>query len=229
MKWILKEQMEGGLQKEETVVSVHSGSGVLIVPQLEVVDLVAMLITWATQTNSAYQGGENAWVYSPCFDLSSLSRPMISLDYWSDVRISDGTVIEYQRSDSAWVPLGRVDRGIKWYNAPFVPATPGDQNPALLTSIGLNAPIGWSGVTPNWTNARYKLDDIEVDSGSFVRLRIAFASNVNPLSRPHDGFSFDNVIIRNRTRNVLLETLSNIGYPNTVSYTHLTLPTTPYV
>ncbi|MGH1335405.1 MAG: leucine-rich repeat domain-containing protein [Aureispira sp.] len=168
---------------------------------------------WATQPNASYEGGENAWVYSPCFDLSSLDRPMISLDYWSQVRISDGAVIEYQRSNGDWVPLGRVGRGVNWFDANFVPATPGDQNPTLLSSIGLNAPIGWSATSSNWKNGRYKLDGLDVDN-SLVRLRIAFASNVNPLNRFLDGFSFDNVIVRNRTRNVLLETMSNSGYQN---------------
>lgn len=47
-----------------------------------------------------------------------------------------------------------------------------------------------------------------------IRLRISFASNNIPLTDFHNGFAFDNVIVRNRTRNVLLETMTNIGHPN---------------
>jgi hypothetical protein len=162
---------------------------------------------WATQTNAAYQPNENAWVYSPCFDLSSLDRPMISLDYWSDVRSADGAVIEYQAADGSWLPLGTVNRGINWYNSTTVYARPGDQ-----VLPGSSTSLGWVGEQVDWKNGRYKLDGIAHNNAT--RFRIAFASLPNPINTFLDGFAFDNVIIRNRSRNVLLETMVHSDYTN---------------
>lgn len=167
---------------------------------------------WATQTNAAYQGDEDAWVYSPCFDLDSLDRPMISMDYWTDTRQSvDGTVLEYQRDDGTWAPVGFMDRGINWFNSPFISGQPGDQIASNLLGTGWTAPLGWSGEGTGWQNGRYKLDDFR-GAQNTVRLRISFASPAIQPNGFYDGFAFDNVIVRNRTRNVLLETMSNIGF-----------------
>ncbi|MFK7796587.1 MAG: T9SS type A sorting domain-containing protein [Aureispira sp.] len=172
---------------------------------------------WATQTNQAYQPDEDAWVYSPCFDLSSLNRPMISLDFWSDVRPSDGALLEYQGANGRWFPLGAVNRGIDWYNSGAVYARPGDQVlPGSATSMG------WIGQQQStWKNGRCKLDGIAYNNST--RFRIAFASLPNPLSGSLDGFAFDNVIIRNRTRNVLLESMvhneaNDMEYINNKTY-----------
>jgi hypothetical protein len=138
---------------------------------------------------------------------------MISLDYWSDARTSaDGTVLEYQRRDGTWTPLGRLNRGIHWFNAPFISGQPGDQFSANLIGTDLTAPLGWSGQTEGWENARYKLDEYKALNGT-LRLRFAFASSAIPLDTFMDGYAFDNIVICNRSRNVLLETMTNIGNP----------------
>ena len=159
---------------------------------------------WATALNQAYQAEEDAWVYSPCFDLDSLDRPMISLDYWSDTREMDGTLLEYQAADGSWQPLGELGRGIGWFNSDAIAGRPGD--PHLY-------PVGWTGVTNGWKNGRYKLDDFRGNQNT-LRLRMAFGSPQVPLPIFYDGFAFDNVWIGNRTRNVLLETTATISEPN---------------
>lgn len=160
---------------------------------------------WVTQSNSPYSESEDAWVYSPCFDISQLDRPMLKLDYWSDTRSAiDGTVLEYQKADGSWEPLGLLNRGINWYNSPIITGQPGDQD---------IAPIGWSGQSTEWTDARYRLDEFK--ENDVLRLRFAFGSpSINLNGSFYDGFGFDNVWIGNRTRNVLLETTSNINEPN---------------
>ncbi len=169
---------------------------------------------WATQTNGQYNGDEDAWVYSPCFDLTTLDRPMVSFDYWSDTRASvDGTVIEYQRPDGTWAPVGFMERGVNWFNSPFISGQPGDQYAANLLGTGWTAPLGWSGENQSWQNGRYKLDDFRGNDNT-LRMRIAFASPAIQPNDFYDGFAFDNVVVRNRTRNVLLETMSNGGFTN---------------
>ncbi|WP_264792360.1 T9SS type A sorting domain-containing protein [Aureispira anguillae] len=159
---------------------------------------------WSTYTNASYSENEDAWVYSPCFDIDSLDRPMIKLDYWSDSRTSaDGTVLEYQKPDGTWEPLGQLGRGINWFNSSIITGQPGDQS---------LAPIGWSGKTNGWVDSRYKLDEF-TDNG-ILRLRFAFGSPSVNLGSFYDGFAFDNVWIGSRSRNVLLETTANINESN---------------
>ncbi|BDS11214.1 T9SS type A sorting domain-containing protein [Aureispira anguillae] len=159
---------------------------------------------WATELNEPYEEGEAAWVYSPCFDISNLERPMIRFDYWSDTRKTiDGTVLEYQKPDGKWEPLGKLGRGISWFDTPIITGQPGDQS---------LAPIGWSGKTNGWASGRYKLDEFRANRN--LRLRMAFGSHSINLSNFYDGFAFDNVWIGSRTRNVLLETTANINEPN---------------
>ncbi|MFK7798489.1 MAG: T9SS type A sorting domain-containing protein [Aureispira sp.] len=162
---------------------------------------------WATQTSAGYSGNEDAWVYSPCFDISTLDRPMVSLDYWSYTRQQfDGTVIEYQMADGSWAPLGEVGRGINWFNTASIAGEPGDEDNRVFS-------LGWSGLSSGWQNGRYKLDRYRGDS-SVIRMRVAFASlKRNPQSF-HDGFAFDNFIVKNRTRNVLLENMVHEEYGN---------------
>lgn len=158
---------------------------------------------WSTQLNGPYSESEDAWVYSPCFDIDSLTRPMVKLDYWVDTRPADGAVLEYQEENGNWTPLGQLNRGINWFNSPIIAGQPGDQN---------LAPIGWSGTSTGWVDARYKLDAL--GSRSNVRFRIAFGSpSINLGGSFYDGFGFDNFWVGSRTRNVLLETTANINEP----------------
>jgi hypothetical protein len=159
---------------------------------------------WSTQLNTTYSKSEDAWVYSPCFDIDSLTRPMVKLDYWSDTRTAaDGAVLEYQEEDGTWVPLGELNRGINWFNSSIITGQPGDQN---------LAPIGWSGKSTGWKDARYKLDAL--GNRSNVRFRVAFGSpSVDLGGTFYDGFGFDNFWVGSRTRNVLLETTANVNEP----------------
>lgn len=161
---------------------------------------------WETNLNGSYSINEDSWVYGPCFDLDTLNRPMIKLDYWTDSRENvDGAVIEYQKSDGSWSPLGQIGGGINWYDTPIITGRPGDQD---------IAPIGWSGESNGWVDARYKLDEFLSNTQS-LRLRVAFGSpSINLGSNFYDGFAFDNIWVGDRTRNVLLETSSDITSTN---------------
>ncbi|MCP4442023.1 MAG: T9SS type A sorting domain-containing protein [Aureispira sp.] len=156
-------------------------------------------LMWMTDLDSSYTANQSTWVYSPCFDITSLQRPMIKLNYWSDTDPNtDGTVIEYESSSGEWLPLGEVGRGINWFNSPVIIGQPGVQ--AL-------APRGWSGQTNGWTDARYKLDAYKTYTN--FRIRVAFGSANIAQTDYYDGFAFDDVWIGNRTRNVLLEHFAN--------------------
>lgn len=161
---------------------------------------------WITTVNNGYPDRSDAVVYSPCFDLTALDRPMIAMDYWSHTPQGvDGTVVEYMDEFGRWKPLGVKGRGIEWFNSDAIAGSPGDVAPI---------PFGWSGLMDTFANGRYKLDSIRFQMDSSVyknfRFRIAFGSS-NLASTQYDGFAFDNVWIGNRTRNVLVEHFANIG------------------
>lgn len=169
---------------------------------------------WGTRTATTpttYLQGEAAWVYSPCFDLSQLDRPMISLDVWRDMVTNiDGAVLEYyDETNETWKVLGSAyNHGLNWYQDSFILSRPGMQS-------NVTYPVGWTGQSTVWENARYALDyrTDDLSNQSNVRFRIAFASDDNTLIGMHDGFAFDNVFVGNRSQNVLVEHFSGAGYP----------------
>jgi hypothetical protein len=51
---------------------------------------------WTGGNANTYYSNENSAVNGPCFDLTQLMRPMVSLDYFSDAEKNlDGTVLQY--------------------------------------------------------------------------------------------------------------------------------------
>ena len=165
-------------------------------------------VGWTTRSYSTYSGGENAWVYSPCFDLTELDKPMIEMSVWRNSLPSiDGAVLQYHdNSSNSWKVLGRFGKGINWYQNGYVISAPGEQ---------INVPVGWSGSSGGFENARYRLDNIDADlrDRSDVRFRVSFSSDSATLAGTYDGFAFDSVRIGNRSRSVLIEHFSGTGYP----------------
>jgi hypothetical protein len=174
---------------------------------------------WWTGRNkvgeSTYFANENSVVNGPCFDLTALKRPMISLDYFTDADLSDGAVLQYSiDGGNNWRIVGPNealqdrDQGINWFNGSSIPSNPGDQ---------FLGQYGWTGNATNttprqgeWKNGRFNLDMIPMANRSQVRLRVAFASNDgNPPQGPFDGFAFDNVFVGDKKRTVIVEHFTN--------------------
>ena len=166
-------------------------------------------VWWTGRNSNTYFQNENSVVNGPCFNLTQLKRPMISLDYWSDTEKNvDGAVLQYSiDGGSNWriigPPEGQLDRneGIEWYNGIGIPSNPGEQ------SIGN---YGWTDKIAGWKSGRFHLDMIPPVERDQVRLRIAFASNdANQSGNTYDGFAFDNVFVGEKSRNVLVEHFTN--------------------
>lgn len=169
---------------------------------------------WGTRTvnpPTTYLQGEAGWVYSPCFDLSQLDRPMISFDIWRDMLAQiDGTVLEYYDVNTkTWTVLGEAyNYGVNWYQDSFILSRPGNQSNTTYS-------VGWTGESVDWEKARYALDHPNDDlrNQTNVRFRVAFASVSQTVITNKEGFAFDNVSIRNRSQNTLVEHFSDVGYP----------------
>ena len=156
---------------------------------------------WATNLTGFANLNEQSWVMSPCFDLTEVAKPVISLDFWSDTpeRI-DGAVLQWHESgdilnDANWHVLGEVGGGLNWYNENGISSKPGNQT---------SGDAGWTGDrNTGYKHAVYRLDALKGKSS--IRFRIAFASKVGG----RDGFAFDNVFVGERSRIVLVENFTN--------------------
>ncbi len=160
---------------------------------------------WVTNLTGTYNPNEEAYVLSPCFDLSSFELPVVSLDYWSDTqRESDGAVLQYSTDGGlSWQTLGSVQNGIStglnWYNQSGITGAPGGQTL-----------YGWSRAgDTEWTNARHALDAVPLPRDN-VRFRIGFGSNGDT---ELEGFAFKNFTIEERNKIVLMEQFTNQSTP----------------
>lgn len=158
-------------------------------------------MSWVTGQSQPYNANDVSYVNSPCFDLSSFSRPVLSIKHWTDTEPSDGAVMQYSvDGGDTWSRLGDVASGLDWYNRLTISSNPGEQD---------NLSSGWSLTNQlNWAVGKHSLDVLPVDR-SQVRFRIAFASFNNRERR--DGFAFNNVVIEERNRTILVENFTTLN------------------
>lgn len=158
-------------------------------------------MAWVTGADEPYRSNDDSYVNSPCFDLTAFIRPVISIKHWADTESSDGAVLQYSLDGGAeWIRLGEVASGLDWYNRLTIASNPGDQ--PNLTS-------GWSlSNQESWAVGKHTLDDLPTGQRQQVRFRVAFASFNNTGSK--DGFAFNNVVIEERNRTILVENFTSL-------------------
>lgn len=157
-------------------------------------------MAWVTGAALPYNSDDASYVNSPCFDLSNFSRPVISIKHWTDTETSDGAVLQYSIDGGEnWERLGDVATGLAWYNRLTISTNPGEQTD-LSSGWSLEDQLAWA-------EGKHTLDGIP-GNRSKVRFRVAFSSFNNRTSR--DGFAFNNVIIEDRNRTILVENFTNL-------------------
>jgi hypothetical protein len=160
---------------------------------------------WVTGATQPYKDGDVSYVNSPCFDLSGFSRPVISINHWTDTQSSDGAVMQYSvNGGQTWERLGNVASGLEWYNSLVINANPGNQE---------NLSSGWSIFNEGgWKIGKHTLDVLPPDRDK-VRFRVAFASLPKNTTTGQllDGFAFNDVVIQERNRTILAENFTNLG------------------
>ena len=161
--------------------------------------------SWSTLTNGGHFQSEQSFVDGPCFDFTTLKKPMISMDIWSYfAEGGDGAVLQYSTTNgNTWITIGSIGDGINWYNRTSISGNPGNQ---VLNQVG------WSYEDTSWVQARHDLDMLA--GFNQVRLRIAIGTDPTGIQ---DGFAFDNIWIGERSRVVLLEHFTNSSDANALS------------
>lgn len=167
--------------------------------------IVSAQNAWITKADGVYKANDQSYVNSPCLDITAFSRPVVSLQYWGNTPVSDGAVLQYSTDGGqTWPTLGSLinnnSSGQNWYNIVGVASAPGDQTN-----------FGWSrNNMTDWEQSKHSLNEI-VGSRDKVRFRLAFAS-VNTSSAPiHEGFAFNDFIIEDRNRTILVENFTNLN------------------
>ncbi len=79
---------------------------------------------WKTNLTGNYSNLETSYLYSPCFDISQLSNPMLSLSAAMDIEncgstLCDQGYIEYTFDGVEWAKLGAAGQGTNWYDSTF--------------------------------------------------------------------------------------------------------------
>ena len=189
---------------------------------------------WVTSNaENRHNDNEHSYVPLPAFDLRSLTRPMFSIDIWSNSESTrDGAVLQYSFDGGEWFtvvdpnnqnltnyPIGQI--GLEWYNEKGLVSRPGDL--VFDNQVGTNeGSFGWTGIYSNWRTARFPLDEIRNEliqtNQASVRFRVVFSSDQqNPEGTTYDGFAFDNLWVGDRTHNVLIEHFDNLSRGNQIN------------
>ncbi|MBN1183150.1 MAG: T9SS type A sorting domain-containing protein [Bacteroidales bacterium] len=137
---------------------------------------------WSTRYNSTYVENDSAYVESPCFDFSTVQKPIFECKIWKEIDTmynGDGAVLQYSIDDgNTWslVPTDTDTLNWNWYNNPDIP------------TLGTE---GWDGSSGGWITAKQFLP-IDVNGQSSVKFRMFFQSDT---AHEDDGIAFDDVKI----------------------------------
>ncbi|HSU29524.1 MAG TPA: S8 family serine peptidase [Chitinophagaceae bacterium] len=79
---------------------------------------------WKTHSIGNYNDFEKSYLYSPCFDVSGMTNPTLSLSIALDLEdcgagLCDGAYVEYSSDGVNWLRLGASGQGFNWYNKSY--------------------------------------------------------------------------------------------------------------
>lgn len=78
---------------------------------------------WKTTLQGTYNDKELSYLYSPCFNLSGMATPWLSMSVAMDIEqckqeVCDQAWVEYSTDGIEWKKLGAYGEGLNWYNRP---------------------------------------------------------------------------------------------------------------
>ncbi|ELR69999.1 hypothetical protein C900_04426 [Fulvivirga imtechensis AK7] len=163
---------------------------------------------WVTNANASYLPKEKSYLYSPTYDISSLERPMIQFDAFTDLSTGDGVILQYSTDSlnitdptKTWIAFGSIGSGVDWYNGDNLASKPGE-----------STDIGWAD-SLGMIQPKHSLATVPGAKRTNLNFRFALASVNDPTNNP--GFAFDNLFIGERTRTVLIENFTNTSQIST--------------
>lgn len=158
---------------------------------------------WVTGglNGSFYSFGQRSFVYSPCFDFTSLQRPFIKMKiWWEGENQYDGTVFQYSLNNGqTWTNVGSQNDPVNCLNQNWF-------NTANITALNnLASPQqGWSGTilptqgtcfggngSGGWVVAKHCMNNLAGQSSVMFR----FAFGAGTICNDFNGFGFDDITI----------------------------------
>lgn len=137
---------------------------------------------WKTRLAGNYNDSELAYLYSPCFDVSTVTNPTLSFSVALDIEdcgaiLCDGAYVEYSVDGITWSRLGANGQGTNWYNKAY---------------SGNNL---WSVANYHrWHVATIPLSVIPVPVTSLTQLRFRFVMRGDPAAN-REGIAIDDIHI----------------------------------
>ncbi|MDP4261023.1 MAG: S8 family serine peptidase [Bacteroidota bacterium] len=134
---------------------------------------------WKTNLTGSYKDQQLSYLYSPCFDITGMTNPTLSLSIALDLEdcgnndgdLCDGAYMEYSADGTTWTRLGANGQGTNWYNKSY-------------TNNNL-----WS--VENYT--RWHVATIPLPTG-YSRLRLRFVMTSDPFVN-FEGIAVDDIHI----------------------------------
>ena len=133
---------------------------------------------WKTKLAGNYNDLEQSFLYSPCFDISTMTSPTLSFNVALDLedcgaQLCDAAFVEYSPDGKTWTRLGAFGSGTNWYNK---------------NGTGDNVNI-WS--IQNYT--RWHVATVPLPVG-YDRLRVRFVMSADPYTS-REGIAVDDIHI----------------------------------
>lgn len=142
---------------------------------------------WVTNLTGLYTANESSFVVSPCFDFTTLTLPVISMDIWWNSEFSwDGAALQSSvDGGTTWQKVGAFGDPNNWYTDNTINGLISGLEPSGEGWTGRNSSTNGSN---GWVKAQATLSGLGNVSG--VLLRVAFGSDG---SVQDEGFAFDNI------------------------------------
>jgi hypothetical protein len=137
---------------------------------------------WKTRLAGYYDDKKTVYLYSPCYDFSTVTNPALSFSLALDIEdcganLCDGAWVEYSTNGITWAKLGAFGQGTNWYNKNYT---------------GNNL---WSVINYHrWHVATISLSGIPASERSMVRFRFVLSADEG-ISR--EGMAIDDFHIYN--------------------------------
>ncbi len=136
------------------------------------------LNAWKTNLTGPHNNNELSYLYSPCFDMSSvIGDPVINFNFSHQLETGKDKAWLEMSSDAGatWIKLGAQGDGLAWYN---------------------NAGNYWTGLDNRWHNVKHTLPISALGDKSKVRIRFVLQTNGSIVQ---DGIAIDDMSIYDAT------------------------------
>ena len=147
--------------------------------------------------NKSYNGGENSWLKTPCFNFTNLKNPYLKFKvFWETATKNDGANLQYSTNNGVtWQLLGgknETDNCLSenWYNSSSVVNL--SNQDAWSGNIQSSRPGCFvAGGSANWVTAKHSISNLAGEPN--VTFRFVFGSGTS--CNNFDGFAIDDFTI----------------------------------